>query len=153
MDESPTEQLAEPLAVVSAGFQPLAPTLSIPEIHRLSPAALAYLGDSVYELYIRRCYLFPPRRSPDYHHQVVQQVKAETQADYLRALQPYLTELELDILRRGRNAAKRAPKRLDPEIYQQATSFETLVGYLYLTDPPRLWLLLSQLRPVSSFSV
>jgi ribonuclease-3 family protein len=76
----------------------------------------------------------------------VAQVRAEAQAQHLRTLTPHLTSTELEILRRGRNAATGRPKRLDAEIYQQATSLETLIGYLYLTDPQRLTLLLAQLQ-------
>lgn len=108
------------------------------EIQRLSPAAWAYLGDAVYELYIRNWYLLPPKRPRQYHQQVVAQVRAETQAQHLQRLTPYLTPIELEIANRGRNAAFGCPKRLDPEIYQQATSFETLIGYLYIKDPQRL---------------
>ncbi len=118
---------------------------SLSHIQQVSPASLAYLGDAVYELYIRTCYLLPPRRLSDYHQQVVSQVRAESQARTLRSLEPYLTASELEILRRGRNAATGHPRRLDPKIYQQATSLETLLGYLYLTDPQRLTQLLSHL--------
>lgn len=113
---------------------------------QLSPTALAYLGDAVYELYVRTCYLLPPKRSQVYHEMVVAQVRAESQARSLLALQPYLTSTELEILRRGRNAAAGRPRRVDPEIYQQATSLETLMGYLYLTDPKRLTQLLAHLK-------
>lgn len=116
------------------------------QIQRISPASLAYLGDAVYELYIRSFYLLPPKRSHAYHDMVVAQVRAESQAKALRSLEPHLTNTELEILRRGRNAAAGRPKRLDPEIYQQATSLETLMGYLYLTDPQRLNQLLSYLE-------
>ena len=127
-------------------FQQLSDTTdSSSHIQRLSPASLAYLGDAVYELYIRTCYLLPPRRLGDYHQQVVSQVRAESQAKTLRSLEPYLTASELEILRRGRNAATGHPRRLDPKIYQQATSLETLLGYLYLTDPQRLTQLLAHL--------
>ncbi|GAC1461754.1 MAG: hypothetical protein NVS2B14_06370 [Chamaesiphon sp.] len=115
-------------------------------MNQLSPAALAYLGDAVYELYIRTCYLMPPKRSQSYHHQVVSQVRAESQAKHLRSLSPHLTDTEFQILRRGRNGTSRCPRRLDPEIYQQATSFETLIGFLYLTDPQRLTQLLALLE-------
>jgi len=114
------------------------PILTPAEIQRISPSAWAYLGDAVYELYIRNYYLIPPKRSHYYHQLVVAQVRAETQADHLHNLKPHLTSAELEILRRGRNATFGKPKRLDPEIYQQATSLETLIGYLYLTDPQRL---------------
>jgi ribonuclease III family protein len=120
--------------------------VSLAQLQRLSPSALAYLGDAVYELHIRQHYLLPPRRLDAYHQQVVSQVRAESQAKNLRSLEPYLTEPELDILKRGRNAAYNRPKRVDPEIYQQATSLETLVGYLYLTDPKRLLELFSYLE-------
>lgn len=119
--------------------------ISSAEVQRLAPAALAYLGDAVYELYVRHSYLTPPKRIDAYHQQVVAQVRAETQAQYVRALLPHLSESEQEIMRRGRNAASGRPKRLDPEIYQQATSFETLMGYLYLTNPQRLLELLSYL--------
>ena len=101
------------------------------KIQQVSPASLAYLGDAVYELYVRSCYLLPPRRLSDFHNQVVAQVRAESQAKHLRSLEPHLTESELEILRRGRNAATSSSRRLDPKIYQQATSLETLMGYLY----------------------
>ncbi|WP_232826216.1 Mini-ribonuclease 3 [Cyanothece sp. BG0011] len=114
-------------------------------ISQLSPAFLAYIGDAVYELYVRTRYLFPPRKVRDYHNQVVAQVRAETQAKALQRLTPYLTTVEQDIVRRGRNAASGCPRRLQPEIYQQATSLETLIGYLYLQDTHRLHELLETL--------
>lgn len=119
------------------------PTTS--QIQQLSPAALAYLGDAVYELYIRSRHLLPPKRLQSYHQQVVAQVRAEAQAHYLRSLHPHLTQAELDLLKRGRNAASGGPKRVEQEIYQQASSLETLIGYLYLTNPQRLVELLNQL--------
>nr|WP_238393095.1 ribonuclease III domain-containing protein [Myxacorys almedinensis] len=116
------------------------------QVQRLAPAALAYLGDAVYELYVRRHFLLPPKRSDTYHRQVVAQVRAEQQAEHLRSLLPLLSESEQGILKRGRNAASNRPKRLDPEIYQQATSLEALMGYLYLTNPTRLLELLNALK-------
>ncbi len=110
----------------------------------LSPASLAYLGDSVYELYIRTQYLLPPARIRDYHQQVVNCVRAETQAAFVKALMPCLSPEEVRIVKQGRNAATGHPKRLSLEIYQYATALETLVGYLYLTDIERLSELLGQ---------
>jgi len=115
-------------------------------LEQISPAALAYLGDAVYELYVRSVYLLPPKRSQAYHRLVVAQVRAEAQALHLRSLTPYLNNTELEIVRRGRNAAINRPKRVDPEIYQQATSLEALMGYLYLTDSRRLTELLQKLK-------
>ena len=99
----------------------------------------------MYELYVRTHYLFPPKKIVDYHNQVVAEVRAEAQANYLQILQPYLTYSEKEMLRRGRNAASGKPRRLSPQTYQQASSLETLIGYLYLTDPRRLDELLAKL--------
>ena len=123
-------------------------SLSFPldKLEQISPVSLAYLGDAIYELYIRSQLLLPPKRISSYHGQVVAQVRAETQAKYLQCLEPYLTESEHKIVLRGRNAATSRPKRLDPKVYQQATSLETLIGYLYLKDPDRLAELLGKLE-------
>ncbi|MEB3359313.1 MAG: ribonuclease III domain-containing protein [Synechococcales bacterium] len=120
-------------------FQPwLGTQINDGQVQQLSPAALAYIGDAVYELYVRVYYLYPPKRLHAQHVQVVQQVRAESQAQHLQVLRPYLKEDELEIVRRGRNATSKPPKRMDLTLYQQATSFETLVGYLYLTNCDRL---------------
>jgi ribonuclease III family protein len=120
--------------------------ISQAQLQQVSPTALAYLGDAVYELYIRMFFLLPPQRPEAYHRLVVAQVRAETQAEILRSLYPHLRSTELEIVRKGRNAATGRPKRLDPETYQQATSLETLIGYLYLSDFQRLAELLQKLQ-------
>ena len=139
-DSKGNDQNREKLGLYPSPFK-----LSPLEIKQLSPAALAYVGDAVYELYVRQTYLLPPKRQQTYHKQVVAQVRAETQARHLQSLQPYLTETELDIIRRGRNAAIGRPKRVTLAIYQQATGLEALIGYLYLSDRDRLNELLAQL--------
>lgn len=120
--------------------------ISQAELKQISPNALAYLGDAVYELYVRMFYLLPPCSSNSYHHAVVAQVRAEMQALHLQSLIPHLLASELEIVRRGRNAAMGKPKRIEAQIYQQATSLETLIGYLYLTDENRLIELLRKLN-------
>jgi ribonuclease-3 family protein len=128
-------------------MEQLSQQVSQAQLQQISPSALAYLGDAVYELYIRMLYLVPPQRLETYHNSVVSSVRAETQAEIMRQLTPYLTNTELEIARKGRNAAYRRPKRVDPHTYQQATSFETLVGYLYLTEQKRLNELLEKICP------
>lgn len=113
-------------------------TLSQEQVQALSPVALAYIGDAVYELFVRRAFLLPAKKINTYHRQVVSQVRAEQQALWVEQLAPQLTPLEQELIRRGRNASPRGPKRLNASIYQQATGFEALIGYLYLTDPARL---------------
>ena len=121
-------------------------TVSPTDLQRLSPLVLAHIGDAVFELSMRTLSMLPPQRLQIYHHRVVQRVRAETQSHYLAWLQPQLTDAEREIVRRGRNAAPRGPKRVDPAVYQDATALEALLGYLYLTDTDRLDALLLALR-------
>lgn len=145
IEKSCLEVLADRRLLGLSGANP-ALLSGLGQIQQLSPAALAYIGDAVYELYVRTHYLLPPKKLHIYHNQVVAQVRAESQALHLQSLQPHLTEAESEIVRRGRNAASKRQKRVDAEIYQQATGLETLLGYLYLCDPDRLVHLLGQLQ-------
>lgn len=145
-EQSCLEDLADRQMLCLSALSMQAQPCPSSQFQQLSPAAYAYIGDAVYELYVRTQYLLPVKRLQTYHAQVVAQVRAESQAQHLQALRSHLTEQELDIVRRGRNTAAKGPKRLDPALYQQATGLEALLGYLYLFDPQRLVELLSQLR-------
>ncbi|MEM7796578.1 MAG: ribonuclease III domain-containing protein [Cyanobacteria bacterium P01_C01_bin.118] len=136
---SASTPLTDDLVSKAFSFQQL-PVQSVP------PVALAYIGDAVFELYVRMQFVWPPQRIQAFHQQVVNHVKAEQQADYLVQLIPQLQEPEADIVRRGRNATSKAPRRLSAKIYRQATAFETLIGYLYITNQARLFELLSGLN-------
>jgi len=109
-------------------------------VAEISTPALAYIGDAVYELHIRACYLKPPRTTNTYHQLVVAKVRAENQAKQLDRLinHSILSEAESELVKRGRNAAGSASRHIDPVIYQKATGFEALIGFLYLTDSDRL---------------
>ena len=146
-EKTPTDT-ALTTAKIGAMAEPIA-ALELAQVEQLSPLALAYIGDAVYELYIRISLLMPPKRMANYHSQVVAQVRAESQAICLQTIEPYLTEQEKDILRRGRNACIGKPRRLSLRVYQQATSLETLIGYLHLTNPQRLSELFAYLPSVS----
>jgi ribonuclease III family protein len=115
------------------------------QVDDVSPIALAYIGDAVFELYVRSRLLLPAKRIRDYHTQVVSQVKTEQQADYIDQLIPYLNDSEKDILRRGRNATTGRQRRAAAQAYQKATGFEALIGFLYLSDQARLLELLGYL--------
>ncbi|WP_008317028.1 Mini-ribonuclease 3 [Leptolyngbya sp. PCC 6406] len=149
LDPDPTFSiwLLERLGTASAFAGPESGSVLEPfpesQLREISPQALAYIGDAVYELFVRGCYLLPPRRIQTYHQQVVSQVRAEQQALTLSALRPHLTPLEESILKRGRNAAPTRGHRATAAVYGQATGLETLLGYLYLADPQRLKALLS----------
>lgn len=120
--------------------------ISASSLQQISPVSFAYIGDAVYELYIRTNFLLPPKKISDYHHKVVEKVRAEAQAVYLQNLYPLLTEIEQNWVRRGRNSVNKSPRRLSLQTYQQATGLETLLGYLYICDRSRLEYLLFQLK-------
>ena len=126
---------------IFAGIQP-----TPAELASITPVSLAYVGDAVFELYVRSRFLIPAKRVRDYHQQVVAQVNTEQQAHYVDVLLPYLTEAEQDILRRGRNATSGRNRRADAKDYQKATGFEALIGFLYLSNQPRLFELLQHLN-------
>ncbi|MEN9224433.1 MAG: ribonuclease III domain-containing protein [Thermostichus sp. HHBFW_bins_43] len=117
---------------------PTSEGLSLAEIRRLSPAALAYLGDAIYELHVRRRQLFPPEQLERYHRQVVGRVRGSAQAKLLLALLPHLNPEEQEIVRWGRNGCGRPPRHLPLADYQNASGLETVLGYLYLVDRDRL---------------
>ena len=100
----------------------------------LSPLTWAYVGDAVYELYIREHLINTTNLKPHkLHIETIKYVKASAQAEILRKLEPQLTSEEKDIVRRGRNTETHsAPKNANPEDYMYSTAFEALIGYLYL---------------------
>ncbi|MGA1131991.1 MAG: Mini-ribonuclease 3 [Prochlorotrichaceae cyanobacterium] len=119
--------------------QRIAPgSLTVDQVLQLSPGVLAYIGDAVYELYVRSTLLFPVKPIDRYHRQVVTQVCAAGQVEQLSRWLNYLDESEKEIVRRGRNAAVGASRKANPQQYRKATGLEALVGYLYLTNPDRL---------------
>jgi ribonuclease-3 family protein len=115
-------------------------------ISELGPQQLAWLGDSVWELHQRLSHCRRPARIQALHRAVVAQVKAEAQARALRHLDPLLSEQERDLVRRGRNAAGRGPRRGEAALYGQASGFETMLGWLFLLNPARLAELLDHLE-------
>jgi ribonuclease-3 family protein len=106
------------------------------DIKTYSPLALAYIGDGVFDLVIRSVIVAKGNtRASQLHRRTSQIVKAATQAQMAEALEPYLTETERDVFRRGRNAkSPTMAKNASMSDYRKATGFEAMVGYLYLTD-------------------
>ena len=105
------------------------------DINMLSPLVWAYMGDAIYEMYIRTKLINLSNAKPHkLHKEAIQYVKAQAQAHILKELIPELTEKELEIVRRGRNAENHhLPKNAELADYTYSTAFEGLVGYLYLT--------------------
>ena len=105
------------------------------DINMLSPLTWAYVGDSVYELYIRTKLVNETNLKPHkLHIEAIKYVKAKAQAELLQKIYDKLSEEEKDIVRRGRNAENHhLPKNSNIQEYMYATAFEALIGYLYLT--------------------
>lgn len=101
-----------------------------------SPLALAYLGDGVYELMIRAKVISQGNMQVNkMHKKSTSLVKAQTQAQMIRLLEPELTDEERAVFKRGRNAKSvTAAKNATIVDYRTATGFEALVGYLYLAE-------------------
>lgn len=104
------------------------------DLNSYSPLVLAYVGDAVYEVFIRTL-LVSHGNAPvnKLHRQSIGFVKAKAQSDTIHMLMESLSEEEQDIVRRGRNAKSGTiPKNADITEYKYATGFESLLGYLYL---------------------
>ena len=105
------------------------------EVNLMSPLVWAYVGDSVYEVFIRTHLVETTRLKPHkLHIETIKYVKAQAQAKILESLQDVLTDEEKGIVRRARNTENHhVPKNADPTDYMYATAFEGLIGYLYLS--------------------
>jgi len=100
----------------------------------MNALTLAYLGDAVYELWVRTHLLeLGHEKVKELHKQAVSYVRASTQAQVLHALMPELDEVEQQVVMRGRNTKSGHPKNVDVVTYRHATGFESLVGYWQLS--------------------
>ncbi|ALS80128.1 MULTISPECIES: Mini-ribonuclease 3 [Planococcus] len=108
------------------------------DVDQLNALALAYMGDAVYEQAVREHLLRSGRSKPNIlHRQSTTFVSAKAQAVVLKRLteEGFLTEAELAIMRRGRNAKSGSvPKNTDVQTYNFSTAFEAVLGWLYLKE-------------------
>lgn len=109
---------------------------TIEEVKLMPPLVWAYVGDCVYELFIRMQLVNTTKLKPHkLHIEAIKYVKAQAQAEILASIFEELTEEEKDIVRRGRNAQNHhLPKNANVTDYMYATAMEALIGYLYLTN-------------------
>ena len=105
------------------------------DVNQMSPLVWAYIGDSVYEQYIRDYLVTNTKYKPHkLHVEATKFVKAAAQAKILELLEKDLTEDEKEIVRRARNTKNHhLPKNSNVQEYMYATAFEGLIGYLYLS--------------------
>lgn len=100
----------------------------------LSPSVLAFVGDAVYGLYVRRHLAEVNRPSAELHRLSVEYVKAPAQAKAFKLIENELYENELSVFKRGRNFhTSSTPKNATGGEYHTATGLESLFGYLYLS--------------------
>ncbi|GFR34906.1 Mini-ribonuclease 3 [Thermobrachium celere] len=108
--------------------------LSEKEVKLLNPIIWAYIGDAVYEMFVRSYLITMGIVKPNQiHKSSIMYVKASNQARFLKEVEPMLTEEEKEIVRRTRNAkVGHVPKNANLFDYKMATAFEGLIGYLFL---------------------
>lgn len=108
---------------------------TVEEVKLMPPLVWAYIGDCVYELHTRMKLVCKTKLHPhELHIRTIKYVNATAQAKTLNEIMNILTQEEKDIVRRGRNAQNHhLPKNANIVEYKQATAFEALIGYLYLT--------------------
>ena len=93
---------------------------------------LAYLGDTLWDLFVREKLVRTGGRMKDLHRMAVSQVRASAQSQALSRIEEMLTEEESAVVRRARTAHQMPPRHADPAEYCRATALEALFGYLYL---------------------
>ena len=108
------------------------------DVNLINGIALAFEGDAVYSLYIRRHLIFQGQTKPNHLHRLATRyVSAKAQDSLFEKMleQELLTEKELDIYKRGRNANSHTKaKNTDVITYKMSTGFEAVMGYLHMTE-------------------
>ena len=97
----------------------------------------AYLGDAVWELYIRNKTILQTNNAKKLHQITTSMVKTQFQCELLHNIEEYLTEEEQDLAKRARNLPIPVGRKNIQQEYRQATAFEALIGWWYLNDKER----------------
>jgi len=105
------------------------------EINSFSPLSLAYIGDAVYEVYIRSHVMNNGNMQVNkLHREATRYVSANAQSNIIHQIMEFLTEEEVSVFKRGRNAhSYTSAKNADIVAYRHATGFEALIGYLFIS--------------------
>lgn len=106
------------------------------DVMNLQPLVLAYIGDAVYEVYVRTMLVVNKKTNVNMLHKMsIKYVKAKAQSDTVKRIMDKLTSEEQDVVRRGRNAkSATVPKHAEITDYRYSTGYEALIGYLYLIN-------------------
>ncbi len=125
------------------------PTFNDQDTATLPSLTLAFVGDAVYELYVRTVLLEKSRVAKMLSKATVARVNHGLQSKVVAAIEAELTDKEEAVLHRGRNAHGSVPKNGSLVDYRRATGLEALVGYLYLSGQhDRLIWVLEHIEPV-----
>lgn len=113
----------------------LGDVISKEKANNLNPIVLAFIGDAVYSLFIREKLVFSTDlKTGELSAKTIDNVRAASQANYFKKIEPVLTEEELSVYKRARNAKKTSrAKSASVAEYNSSTGFEALLGYLYVT--------------------
>jgi ribonuclease-3 family protein len=117
------------------------------QARELNPLVLAYIGDAIYELYVREHLLNTLKvNAHELHKAAIKYVSAVAQSQTVEELLPLLTDEETAVYKRGRNTKSATiPKNAEVSEYRRATGLEAVLGYLYLTgNEERLKMLLGE---------
>jgi len=110
----------------------------VTDVNLINGIALAFEGDAVYSMYIRRHLIFQGLTKPNQlHREATKYVSAKAQANLISLMleEGILTEKEEDIYKRGRNANSHTKaKNTDIVTYRMSTGFEAVMGYLHMTE-------------------
>lgn len=107
-------------------------------MEELNLKCYAHLGDAVYEVFVREKVILLTSTLSKMHKINTKLVRASFQCELLNVLEPYLTEKENDLIRRGRNIQISSARKINQSLHRLATGFEVLIGYLHLHDRDRL---------------
>ena len=103
-------------------------------VNLLNPAVLSFVGDAVYTLLVRTFVADKSRPSGELHDMAVEFVKASSQAAAARKIEPYMSEEEIAVFKRGRNFhTANTPKSATGGDYHAATGLECVFGFLHLS--------------------
>ena len=112
--------------------------ISKDDVNALNILSLAYIGDSIWEVYVRNYVISKNKYSKvnKLHRESINLVKAKVQADMIKSLKEnnMLDDDILSVVMRGRNSANNPPKNANVQDYNYATGFEAMIGYLYITE-------------------
>lgn len=118
----------------------------ISDMEEMNLRNYAYIGDAVWELFIREKTVALTGNSKKLHEFTTAKVNAGFQCELLQLLEPFLTQEEQEISRRGRNLSIPIGRRSNQGEYRQATAFETLIGWWYENNKERLEYILKEIE-------